>query len=194
MKRFISILISLILCTTAIFAQEYEDVEDVYDDGYVYEQNGAGDQFLKIDLAANFPLNFGDKLYPGIAASVGYYHFLTGTFAVGGDALLGYNLSIGKKPLITIPITFGVMYQPYVGKFEFPLMVNVGFATITSQTLMYFPALSVKFSAGAFYRYSETWSFGISNHTYWVPQWFKESEYNDQAFFTTAGLSVRYHF
>ena len=194
MKRFISILSAILLLSAFVFADDYYDEDEEYDDGYVYEQNGAGDQFLKIDLAANFPLNFGEKLYPGMAASVGYYYLLTGNFGVGGDALLGYNLSIGKKPLVTIPILFGVMYQPYVGKFEFPLMLNVGFATVTCQTLMYFPALSVKFSAGAFYRYSETWSFGLSTHTYWVPQWFKESEYNDNAFFTTAGLSVRYHF
>ena len=32
MKRFISIVISLILCTTAVFAQDtYEDDDDVYD-------------------------------------------------------------------------------------------------------------------------------------------------------------------
>ena len=76
MKRFISILISLILCTTALFSQDYND-EDEYDDGYVYEQNGEGDQFLKIDLGANFPLNFGSQLNIGAAASVGYYYFLS---------------------------------------------------------------------------------------------------------------------
>ncbi len=108
MKRFISILISLVLCTTALFSQAYDEEEE-YDDGYVYEQNGAGDQFLKIDVGAIFPLNFGDKLYPGIVASAGYYYFLTNTIAVGGDAILGYNMTIGKKPLVTIPITFGAL-------------------------------------------------------------------------------------
>ena len=193
MKRFISILISLILCTTALFSQVYDDDEE-YDDGYVYEQNGAGDQFLKIDLGANFPLNFGDKLYPGIAASVGYYYFLTNHFAVGGDAILSYNLSIGKKPLVTIPVTFGAVYQPYFGKFEFPFMLNIGFATVTCQQMMYFPALTVKASAGAFYRWSESWSFGLSTHGYWIPLWYKNKDYNDNGFFASVDLSVRYHF
>ena len=93
MKRFISILISLILCTTFVFSQETDD-EDIYDDGYVYEQNGAGDQFLKIDMGANFPLNFDSTLYIGANATIGYYYFLSNNFAVGGDAILGYNLSI----------------------------------------------------------------------------------------------------
>ena len=193
MKRFISILISLVLCTTALFSQAYDDEEE-YDDGYVYEQNGAGDQFLKIDVGAIFPLNFGDKLYPGIAASAGYYYFLTNTIAVGGDAILGYNMTIGKKPLVTIPITFGALYQPYIGKFEFPLMINLGFATVTCQQMMYFPALSVKASAGVFYRWSESWSLGVSAHGYWIPLWYKNKEYNDNGLFSTVDLSIRYHF
>lgn len=193
MKRFISILISLVLCTTALFSQAYDEEEE-YDDGYVYEQNGAGDQFLKIDVGAIFPLNFGDKLYPGIVASAGYYYFLTNTIAVGGDAILGYNMTIGKKPLVTIPITFGALYQPYIGKFEFPLMINLGFATVTCQQMMYFPALSVKASAGVFYRWSESWSLGVSAHGYWIPLWYKNKEYNDNGLFSTVDLSIRYHF
>ena len=195
MKRFISIFISLILCTTAVFAQDsYEDDEDIYDDGYVYEQNGAGDRFLKIDMGANFPLNFGDQLYTGAAASIGFYYFLNSYFAVGGDVILSYNLSIGKKPLITVPVTFGAMFQPCLGKFEFPFMLNVGFATVSCQQLMYFPAFSAKASAGAFYRWNETWSFGISAHGYWIPQWYTNLEYNDYGLFTSVDLSVRYHF
>ena len=58
MKRFISILSVILLLSAAVFADDYYDDDEEYDDGYVYEQNGAGDQFLKIDLAANFPLNF----------------------------------------------------------------------------------------------------------------------------------------
>ena len=195
MKRFISILSAILFLSAALFADDYYDDDEEYDDGYVYEQNGAGDQFLKIDLAANFPLNFGDKLYPGVAASVGYYHFLTGNLAVGGDALLGYNLSIGKKPLITIPITFGVMYQPYIGKFEFPISAGIGFATISCQNLTYFPGFSAKISAGAYFRFNETWSLGIDSIGYWLPQWFMgDSSKNDNGFFATLGLSLRYHF
>ena len=193
MKRFISILFSLILCTTALFSQDYND-EDEYDDGYVYEQNGEGDQFLKIDLGANFPLNFGSQLYVGAAASVGYYYFLSNNFAIGGDAILGYNLSVGKKPLVTVPITFGVVYQPYIGKFEFPFMLNVGFATVSCQQLMYFPALAMKVSAGAYYRWSETWSFGLSAHAYWIPLWYTNKDYNDNGLFASVDLGVRYHF
>ena len=57
MKRFISILSAILFLSAAVFAEDYYDDGDEYNDGYVYEQNGAGDQFLKIDLAANFPFN-----------------------------------------------------------------------------------------------------------------------------------------
>ena len=201
MKRFISIVSAILLLSAAVFAGEYDD-GDEYDDGFVYEQNGAGDQFLKIDLAASFPLNFGKQLNVGGLVSLGYYKFVSQYIAIGGDVLIGYNLSIGEKPLVTVPITFGVMYQPYVGKFEFPLMLNIGMATVSCQSMTYFPAFAAKFTAGAYYRITESWSAGLVCTNYWIPQWFliakaqhPEKEYKvDNAFFSSAGLTVRYHF
>ena len=189
MKRFISILSAILLLSAAVFA---DTDGDEYDDGFVYEQNGAGDQFIKVDVGANFPLNFGSQLKIGGLVSIGYYRFLNQYFALGGDVLIGYNVSIGNKPLFQVPVTFGAMYQPYIGKFEFPMMLNLGITTITCQSMTYFPAFTAKFTAGAYYRFTETWSFGISSTSYWIPQWW-DSSY-DQAFFTTAGLTVRYHF
>ncbi len=205
MKRFISILSAVLLLSAAVFADDYYDDDEEYDDGYVYEQNGAGDQFLKIDLAANFPLNFDSQLKVGGLVSIGYYRFLNQYFALGGDLLVSYNRSVGKKSLFSVPVTFGVMFQPYVGKFEFPLQLNIGFATQTCQSMTYFPAFAAKFNAGVFYRFSETWSFGISSTTYWIQEFFwfgkKEDGVNnykgyksDNGLFTGVGLSVRYHF
>jgi len=200
MKRFISILSAILLLSAAVFADNnYFDDDDEYDDGYVYEQNGAGDQFIKVDLAANFPLNFKGQLNIGGLASIGYYRFLNQYFALGGDVILGYNVSIGKKPLFSVPVTLGVMYQPYIGKFEFPLMLNLGIATMSCQTMTYFPAFTAKFTGGAYYRFNESWSAGISTTTYWIPQWFlfnekKRGKDSDDGIFTSLGLSVRYHF
>ena len=195
MKRFISIISAILLLSSAVFAEDDYDGGDFYDDDYVYEQNGAGDQFLKIDIAANFPLNFGDKLYVGLGASVGYSYFLNKYVAVGGDAIIGWNNSLGQKPLITVPVTFGVTVQPYIGKFEFPISVGIGFATISCQNLTYFPGFSAKISAGAYFRFNETWSLGIDSIGYWLPQWFmSDSSKIDNGFFATLGLSLRYHF
>lgn len=199
MKRFISIISTILLLSAFVFAEDSYDEGDEYDDGFVYEQNGAGDQFIKVDLGANFPLNFGSQLKIGGLVSLGYYRFLNQYLAVGGDVLIGYNVSVGKKPLFEVPVAVGVMYQPYVGKFEFPLMLNLGIATITCQSMTYFPALTAKFSAGAYYRFNESWSFGLSTNTYIIPQLFAFKGENqghspDLALFTSACLSVRYHF
>lgn len=49
MKKLLSILAILCLFSSVMFADEEGDE---YDDGYTYEQNGAGDQFIKIDVMA----------------------------------------------------------------------------------------------------------------------------------------------
>lgn len=191
MKKLFSILAIICLCTTFVFADEEGDE---YDDGYVYEQNGSGDQFLTINLAANFPLNFGKQINPGVAASLGYYRFISKNIGLGGDVLIGYNITIGKKSLILVPITFGVLFQPYIGKIEFPLTLNVGIASSSCQGLTYFPSFSMKASVGASYRFTESWSFGLNGYFYWIPQGDPYSNKSDNGLFATAGLFVRYHF
>lgn len=191
MKRFISVIIGIFLCAFAVFADE---PGDEYEDDYVYTQNGVGDQFLKIELSGIFPLNFEKKIYPGGALSIGYYRFILDNLAIGGDVIISYNLTIGEKSLVNVPVTFGAMFQPTINKFEFPIFAGIGFASVSCQGESYFPAFAVKAEVGAFYRAFETWSFGISSNIFMIPQWFKESEKNDLGIFCTANLSARYHF
>lgn len=193
MKRFISILLTVCLCTTAIFAYEYDDDDD-YDDGYVYEQNGAGDQFLKIDIMGTFPLNFDGQLHTGGGLALGYYRFLSSNFGLGGSAIIGYNVTIGKKSLVTFPVTFGALYQPYAGKFEFPMTLEIGFATSSCQGLTYFPGFAAKATGGVYYRFTEAWSAGLSGSAFWLPQWKKDSDLTRHGLFATGGLCARYHF
>lgn len=193
MKRLLTILIALLVFSGTAFAQEEGDF---YDDGYIYEQNGAGDQFVKADLFANFPLNFKGKLYVGGGFSIGYYRFLNSWLAVGGEVSPTYNVSIGKKSLITVPITFGAIFQPTIGKFEFPLGVSLGIASSTFEnTTTYFPSFTAKAYVGAFYRINDSWSAGISSSFLWIPQIFaNKPKYNHHGLFLTAGLAMRYHF
>ncbi len=186
MKRFLTILTALlILSGTAITAQEQGDE---YDDGYIYKNNGAGDNFLKLNLGALFPLNFDGHLLPGGIAEVGYYRFFSEWFAVGGEFSATYNLSIGKKTLVMLPLTGGVLFQPTLSKFEFPLYMNVGLGYETWQNNHYFPSLIVKSSAGVFFRLNEMCSVGGSSTFMWVPQNTKSG------LFLTASVGARYHF
>ena len=86
------------------------------------------------------------------------------------------------------------MYQPMINKFEFPLFASIGFATVSCQGMNYFPALTVKAEAGAFYRATEAWSFGLSSNIFMISQFFADTSKNDLGVFCTANISARYHF
>lgn len=196
MKRFISLLLIFVTFSICLFAEEddYFDDDQYYDDVYVYSQNGAGDQFLKINLGAIFPLNFHGQLKPGGKATLGFYRFLTENIAVGGEISATYSVSIGEKILVMLPLTGGIMYQPYIGKFEFPIFAEIGVANTTWQNMEHFPSLVTRLSAGAYYRITDSISFGLSSEFLWNPQWFKDSSMNYNGLFQTAEIGLRYHF
>lgn len=191
MKRFISTILLLLITATAIFAQSEDDI---YDDGYVYESNGAGDQFIKINLDVLFPVNFGHQLNPGGAIELGYYRFLNNWLAVGGEINASYNISVGRKVFITLPLLAGVMFQPTYDKFEFPIFVNIGMGYETWQNMDYFPSLVLKLSGGAYYRLNEMCSFGLNLDYMLMPQFFEDSSKNFAGNFLSLTLGARYHF
>ena len=150
MKRIIAVLSILLAFYMPVFAQteesepdngnvqtEEENIEqneDSDDENIVrkendYKVNGRGDQFIKIGLMPNFPMNFGDKLYVGGAAQLGYYHFFTSWFAIGGELMAGYNPTLGSNVLTFVPVTTGVMFQPSFRRFEFPVFGSYQHAT-----------------------------------------------------------------
>lgn len=197
MKRFFFLLLFISTLAVPLMAQDYSDEyedEDTYDEVYVYDSNGAGDQFLKLNLGALFPLNFKHQLKTGGEATIGYYRFLSKNLAVGGEFSATYNVSIGEKVLVILPVTFGVMFQPYIGKFEFPMFAEIGVANQTWQSLEIFPTLVTKLSAGAYYRITDSVSLGFSTDFLWIPQWFKDSSKNYNGLFETAAIGLRYHF
>ena len=194
MKRFFSLLIIFLTFSVFLFAQETDNNDITEDEVYVYASNGAGDQFLKINLGAIFPLNFKGQLKTGGKASIGYFKFLTENLAVGGELGATYSISIGEKVLVMIPITLGIMYQPYIGNFEFPLFAEIGMANQTWQNMEIFPSFTAKLSAGAYYRITDSVSLGISTDFLWVPEWFKDTSKNFNGLFETAEIGLRYHF
>lgn len=191
MKRIFFILFSLLVLSGNIFAQTQGDV---YDDGYVYEQNGNGDQHIKINLDFLFPCNFDGQLNTGGAIEIGYYRFLNSWLALGGDFMASYNVSIGNKILVMIPFTFGALFQPTYEKFEFPIYVTAGFAYETWQNMNYFPSFVFKTSAGAYYRLNELCSLGINTTWLAATQTTEDSSKNFCANFITLSIGARYHF
>lgn len=161
-----------------------------------YSRNGRGDQFLKIGVMGNFPLNFGDQLTIGGSAQLGYYRFLNGWLALGGELMAGYNPTIGSNVFTFVPITFGAMVQPCAGRFEFPVTLSVGFAFETCANKKYFPGFVAKAESGAFFRITEGWSVGLNAEFLYLPEWYTTTKNadSDYGIFMEAGVSARYHF
>ena len=197
MKRLFFLLLILSTFSIHLFAQDANEPDEYPqdDDVYIYDSNGAGDRFVKINLGAIFPLNFKKQLKIGGDATLGFYKFFTKDFAFGGELSITYNQSIGEKILISIPLTLGIMYQPTIGNFEFPLFAEVGLASQTWQNIEFFPALTTKVSAGAYYRFTDAISVGLMTDFMWIPQWvFKDPSKNYHGLFETATIGLRYHF
>ncbi|MBQ9630822.1 MAG: hypothetical protein IJR49_04475 [Treponema sp.] len=211
MKKIVLLLCVFFVCTGVVFCQE-DSSGDEYDDGFVYTQNGRGDQYIQISLMPSFPLNFKKHMYVGGAAQLGYRRFLTSWFALGGDITVGYHPTIGSNVFNFWPITFCAMFQPSIWRFEFPITLAVGMAFETYASLKYFPGFVVKPEVAAFFRITDSWSVGLGCDFLWLPQWnasklnkdleenggtFTEAQVKDKAFhglFIMASISVRYHF
>lgn len=219
MKRILSLFGILLLFSVPIFAQadagdsdseqtesqneqsEENTTDENQDDEDMvrferYARNGRGDQFLKIGVMGNFPLNFGDQLTIGGSAQLGYYRFLNGWLALGGELMAGYNPTIGSNVFTFVPITLGVMFQPCAGRFEFPVTLSVGTAFETCANKKYFPGFSAKAEAGTFFRITDGWSVGLNAEFLYLPEWYTSTKNadSDYGIFMEAGVSARYHF
>lgn len=204
MKRFLSLLFTALLFTTTVFAVE---PGDEYDDGYEYDQNGRGDQFIKFNISGCLPIlsadknstlfnsdpTTGNKLNPGVSFDLGYYRFLSKSFGIGGEITFTSNWSVGRKLLTIIPITFGVLYQPVVNNFEFPIFATVGLGYESWANYKYFPSLVVKASGGMYYRINESWSAGGSLSYMWIPQW-TQGYPTQNGMLCTINIGGRFHF
>ncbi|MBP5401576.1 MAG: hypothetical protein J6Y36_00295 [Treponema sp.] len=216
MKRFTKVIfmacaLAFITVPQNIFAQSASgsanseesdnDGDEYTDEGDFYEeeeerltQNGAGDQYLEVKLMPLFPLNFDDQLYTGGALTIGYHRFLTQYLAVGGNAMFSYNSTIGSNILTMIPLTANVTFQPYIGKFEFPMTFHIGAVLENYVQYKYFPGLILKFDAGCYYRINESWSAGVEGSLMWLPQWTGDSSKNGSYMGLAIMAGARYHF
>lgn len=163
-----------------------------FQEDFVYKMNQKGDQFINISLRLNVPLKPAPtQLYVGGAGTIGYTRFINSVFALGGDISFAYSTTVGKNVFTYVPILFKVMYQPTVHQFEFPLTLGLGFAFENYNTETYFGFVA-KPEVGAFYRFSPSWSFGLSTGITLMPQVAKQDFYMGVIFDTA--LTVRYHF
>lgn len=158
------------------------DDGDEYEEGEIYFDLGMnlpGDQFIKIALGINLPLNFPDlpsvfhgdsKLKIGGIGTLGYHYFLSEKVALGVDLGFGFNISIGSHSFNTVPIVFTATYEPNLGKFSFPLTMGLGVAWESYNSKNYFPGLVLRPQVGCHYRLMESWTIGLETSYLFLPQ------------------------
>jgi len=207
-KRFLALFSAVFLLASFAFADENMDANSGDEDKKEiqtkqnFKYNEPGDQFIKIDLMATAPLNFGGtfplyrsgKMSLGGAGSLGYHRFITSWFAVGLNVKFGYNPTIGENMFTYVPFVFCFTVQPTIKKFEFPITMGIGAAVESYLNNTYFPGLTLKPEAGIFYRVTPSWSFGIKGNFMYLPQWYEDSENNDHGNFSSVVIAARYHF
>ncbi len=208
MKRFLALFSAVFLLAPFAFADENMDANSGDEDKKEiqtkqnFKYNEPGDQFIKIDLMATAPLNFGGsfplyrtgKMSLGGAGSLGYHRFITSWFAVGLNVKFGYNPTIGENIFTYIPILLDFTFQPTYGRFEFPITLSGGIAMENYLSQTYFPGLTLEGQAGVYYRVTPSWSFGLEGNAMYMPQWYSDSSKNDYGIFGSFGISARYHF
>lgn len=213
MKRFLALFCALFLAFSPAFADDDDQYDDIDQPPSEEEEtevviktsgnlNEPGDQYIKIALMMTCPLNFGGsfplyrggQLSTGGAGSLGYHRFITSWWAMGLDVYFGYHPTLGENIFTYIPFVLNTTFQPAFKRFEFPVTLGVGAAMENYLSRTYFPGLILRGSAGAFFRATPSWSFGIEGDYMYMPQWYDDPAYNDYGLFGSFIISARYHF
>ncbi|MBQ0039901.1 MAG: hypothetical protein KBS64_05700 [Treponema sp.] len=195
------------------FTQSEENAGDEYDDGeyeegdifFDYGMNLAGDQYIKIGLGIDIPLNFPDpvavfkrdsQLRMGGIGMLGYHSFITQKVALGFDLGFAFNMTIGGHTFNTVPFIFTATYEPTIKRWAFPMSLGLGFAWESYNSKNYFPGLLIKPEAGVHFRVSENWSLGLETGVMLLPQLNAlHGEGNNRiGYFWTTNVVARYMF
>jgi hypothetical protein len=187
-----------------LFAQDdAPDTEPDWEDIYSSDLYTRGDQTLSIGLGVGFPIALlnqgedikGNKIYPPIGGTgfINYTYYFNSRFFLGGELGLLFLPTIGGN---TVFITFfgpRLGTQFILGRFEFPLSMALGGTIQTYLDMGYF-GYYMKAGAGAYFRITHQWSFGITSNFCWFPQWTDEPAKNIDALFVDLSIVGRYHF
>jgi hypothetical protein len=184
-----------------LFAQEEDEEEPEWD--YYYDDiHSRGDQTFIISLGTIFPtvfMNNGHKIAHkfsppiGGTASLSYHYYFKPNIFFGGEAGGMFVPTLGGNTLYLILLGVKGGYQFNYRKFEFPVSLGLGVSWHRYLSMGYFGPY-LKFGGAAFYRFSNSWSFGINSNWYWLPEWTKVKSENVHGNMLDITLCARYHF
>lgn len=198
-------LILFLVLSARLFAQDNNDpdVEPDWGDDFNYTLYSKGDQIFSIALGVGFPIAFinqGEKVRHNIEPPVGgsgalnYIYYLNSRLFLGGEVCLLFFPTVSENTIFMPTFGAKVGTQFIVGKFEFPIHMSLGM-TITSYLDFGYFGYYMKAGAGAFFRATNEWSFGLASSFCWYPQWVKkEPKKNVDGLFVDLTIAARYHF
>lgn len=195
MNRICALFFTCFLCFSVVYAQETESetTTDLTEpEEFVYKANQKGDWLVRFGGAADIPLT-PKNLNLGLDLTLGFYTFLSDSFALGGDANFSYATTIGDNLYYSVPIMVRGMYQFTVKDFEIPISLGAGLSIQTYIERYYF-GLIINPEIGFYYRFKTSWSAGLNVGVNILPQWYDDATYNKTGYIMDTGLSVRYHF
>ncbi|MDR2595692.1 MAG: hypothetical protein LBC76_00070 [Treponema sp.] len=194
------ILLLLLTCLPFLLvAQEDDDPEWDY---YYNDIHSKGDQTFIISLGTVFPtvfMNEGKKIEHkfsppvGFTGSLSYHYYFFSSIFLGAEAGFMILPTVGKNTLFMIPLGAKAGYQFNYRKFEFPVSLTLGVSWHRYLNMGYF-GFYMKGGGAAFYRVSNSWSFGLNTNWYWFPERTGIKSNNVHANMLDLTLCARYHF
>jgi hypothetical protein len=194
------LLLLLMTCLPFLLvAQEDDDPEWDY---YYDDIHSKGDQTFIISLGTVFPTVFVSessviehKFSPpvGFTGSLSYHYYFYSSIFLGAEAGFMILPTLGGNTLFMIPLGIKGGYQFNYRKFEFPVSMTLGVSWHRYLSMGYF-GFYMKGGGAAFYRVSNSWSFGLNANWYWFPERTGTKSDNVHGNMLDLTLCARYHF
>jgi len=204
MKRAAACFLALLLGVSTVLTAQDDNNPDIETDWDYYTNDlyVKGDQTILICLGTVFPLVFiqngsvmENKINPPVGGSglLAYNYYLNSKFFAGGEIGIMFLPTLGENTVFLIPVGLRGGMHFIAGRFEFPIDLSLGMIWHNYLNMGYY-GFYAKLGAAAFFRLNSEWSFGITTHFGWFPEWTKEKRTNVDGFFLDTLLSARYHF
>ena len=200
MKRFVQLLLSLVLLTLAgvpVFSQEEEEPVALY---------GLGDQTFAIHAGIVTPLGFFDlsgatggreNLKIGGTGSLEWNSFLTNELSLGVEVGGYFSFTRLGRGLVIVPIAGKLSYFFRAYPFEFPVHIALGGAFTKLEDDLYFGPI-VKPGVSGYWNFNTQWAFGLKAEYWLVPElYFGDSppqSHSTFGNFLETTLTIFYHF
>jgi len=194
------ILLSLLIFLPFLLAAQEDDNSEW--DYYYEDTHSKGDQTFIISLGTIIPALFQNdsgtvenKFSPPIGGtgSLSYHYYFSPNIFLGGELSGMFAPTLGGNTLFIVPVGVKGGYQFNYNKFEFPVSLTLGVSWHRYLSMSYF-GLYMKGGGAAFYRVTNSWSFGLNANWYWLPQWTNVKSESVTGHMIEITLCARYHF